>query len=604
MTTKNKLPQGTGGHASVGAVLGLLGPSRRLSTGFSCAISSACPFVTFGTFAKATLLLAIPLVLFAMGNCHAQTPLSGIAKVTAGLEHTCALTTTGGAKCWGYNSDAQLGDGSSTQRLIPVDVSGLTSGISAITAGRYHSCALTNVGGIKCWGLNSTGQLGDNSPVVRRFTPVDVFGLASGANAIAAGSDHTCALTIGGAVKCWGYNASGQLGDNSTMRSISPVDVSGLASGITAIATSRNHSCALTSAGGVKCWGSNGSGQLGDNSTTQRLVPVDVSGLTSGVSAIAAGGSHTCALTSSGGVKCWGSNGNGQLGDNSTTQRLIAVDVVGLTISTIAIAAGGTHTCALSSDGGLKCWGFNGDGRLGDNSTTQRNAPVDVSTLTSGVGAIAGGDSHTCAVTIGGGVKCWGQNIYGQLGDYSTSPRQTPVDVLTLALSAVQSRKTHGTAGTFDLLVDRTQDITGTVTVEPRTIGVEHSIVFQFDDTVTKKGVASVVTSSGMTIGISSAIATGSVVVVTLVGIANNSRLTISLVGVNDALNVSASIGFLVGDVNGTGSVNSSDISAVKARSGQVTNASNFRFDLNATGAINSSDISAVKARSGMVLSP
>ena len=596
MTTKNKLPQGTESHASVRA-LGLLEASRRISTPYSRAISSDCPSVKLGVFAKATLLLATLPIWLATGTCNAQTPLGSIAKLTAGLEHTCALTATGGVKCWGYNNDSQLGDGSSAQRLRPVDVSGLTSGVGAITAGRYHSCALTSGGGVKCWGLNINGQLGDNSTVVRRFTPVDVFGIPSEASAIAAGSDHTCALTSGGGVKCWGYNLSGQLGDNSTVQSISPVDVSGLAFGNSAIASGNSHSCAITSEGGVKCWGSNGNG----------LVPVDVPGLSLGMGAIAAGGSHTCVLTTGGGVKCWGSNFFGTLGNNSTAASNTPVDVTGLTSGVIAIAANGSHTCALTSAGGVKCWGYNSSGQLGDNSISQRNAPVDVSSLTSGISAIAVGNAHSCAVTIGGGVKCWGQNIYGQLGDNSTTPRLTPVDVLALpptTLNAVQSRKAHGATGTFDLLVDRTQGIAGAITIEPRTIGVEHSIVFQFGDTVTKKGVASVVTSSGMTIGISSAIATGSAVVVTLVGIANNSRLTISLVGVNDALNVSASIGFLVGDVNGTGSVNSSDISAVKARSGQVTNASNFRFDLNATGAINSSDISALKARSGMVLSP
>src|SRR5262249_43071343 len=150
----------------------------------------------------------------------------------------------------------------------------------------------------------------------------------------------------GGAVECWGANDSGQLGDNSTTQRPAPVDVSGLAGGVVALATGAAHSCALTVAGGVKCWGLNANGQGGDGTTTQRLTPVDVSGLTSGVRAIAAGDNHTCALTNAGGVKCWGQNATGQLGDNSTTDRNAPVGVSGLSGGVIAIDAGAAHTCA------------------------------------------------------------------------------------------------------------------------------------------------------------------------------------------------------------------------------------------------------------------
>ena len=196
-----------------------------------------------------------------------------------GLYHTCALLSTGAVKCWGYNPHGQTGDGTTTTpRTTPVDVSGLSSGVTAISAFYYHTCALLSTGAVKCWGLNTFGQLGDNSQTTR-LTPVDVSGLSSGVDAISAGVYHTCAVLSTGAVKCWGYNPYGQLGDNSQTNRLTPVAVSGLSSGVTAISAGYLHSCAFLSTGAVKCWGGNNFGQLGDNSQTTRLTPVAVSGI-------------------------------------------------------------------------------------------------------------------------------------------------------------------------------------------------------------------------------------------------------------------------------------------------------------------------------------
>jgi len=371
-------------------------------------------------------------------------PLLNIAAIDACSLHTCARTAGGGVMCWGYNWSGQLGDGTTTNRLTPVYVSGLANGVSAIAAGLGHTCALTAGGGVKCWGRNMEGQLGDGT-TTDRLTPVDVSGLASGVSAIAAGNWHTCALTAVGVVKCWGYNGYGQLGDGTTTDRLTPVDVSGLTSGVSAITAGGGHTCALTAGGGVKCWGWNGFGQLGDGTTVRRLTPVSVSGLTSGVSAIAAGSSHTCALTAGGGVKCWGLNGDGQLGDGTTINRRTPVDVSGLAIWVFAIAAGNSHNCALTLGGGVKCWGWNGNGQLGDGTTTDRHTPVDVSGLASGVSAIAAGQSHTCALAVEGGVKCWGANWVGQLGDCTTTERHMPVDVVVATLT-----KSYRSAGAQD----------------------------------------------------------------------------------------------------------------------------------------------------------
>lgn len=355
---------------------------------------------------------------------------AGQELLAAGGHHSCALTAAGGAKCWGTNWGGQLGDGTTTLRLTPVSVAGLSSGF-AIAAGLAHSCAVT-AGGVKCWGRNDYGQLGDGTATDRQ-TPVPVTGLSSGVVAIAAGSSHSCTLTAAGGVKCWGANWSGQLGDGTTTDRKTPVAVTRLTSGVVAITTGESHSCALTAAGGVKCWGSNGYGQLGDGTTTERHTPGGVTGLTH-VVAIATGTGHGCALTAAGGVKCWGLNGQGQLGDGTRSQRLTPVAVTGLTSGVVAIAAGDAHSCALTSEGAVKCWGSNGNGQLGDGSTADwKLTPVAVAGLSSGVVAVAAGDYHNCALTAAGHVKCWGANWNGQLGDGASTDMYKPVRTQNIA---------------------------------------------------------------------------------------------------------------------------------------------------------------------------
>ena len=307
--------------------------------------------------------------------------------------HNCALTTAGGVKCWGNNHFGQLGtatadlcaDSDGEIRApcskTPIDVWGLGSGVVDIAVGTWHSCAVTNAGGVKCWGSNHSGQLGDGT-TTDSTTPVDVVGLGAPAIAVSAGKGHTCALVTGGGVKCWGWNQSGQLGDGTGGStgdfSAIPVGVVGLEGGVVAIAAGSVHTCALTTAGNVKCWGWNAHGQLGDGTTFDSTTPVDVVGLGSGAVAVSGGIFHTCALTTAGGATCWGDNSAGQLGDGTTFDSTIPIGVSGLTSGVVAISAGGSgHTCALAA-GGAKCWGSNVMGQLGDGTTTNRLTPVDV----------------------------------------------------------------------------------------------------------------------------------------------------------------------------------------------------------------------------------
>jgi ankyrin repeat protein/alpha-tubulin suppressor-like RCC1 family protein len=363
----------------------------------------------------------------ASGGASTSAPASTV--IATGHNHTCALTRTGGVKCWGETLGGALGDGTMTDRHTPVDVVGLSSGAASLSAGWGYTCALMATGNVKCWGFNASGEIGDGT-TTSRLTPVDVVGLGSGAVSISSGYQHVCALTKAGGVKCWGENEKGQLGDGTTTDRHTPIDVVGLGLGAVSISSGYQHVCALTTAGGVKCWGENEEGQLGDGTTTDRQRPVDVIGLRSGVTAISAGANHTCALMATGGVKCWGWN-IGQLGYETTGGNSTSPgDVVGLSSGVASIAASRGHTCALMKTGSVKCWGWNKDGQLGDGTTDFRRTPVDVVGLSSGVTSIAGTWKHTCALMTTGRAKCWGKNEYGQLGDGTTTDRHTPVDVV------------------------------------------------------------------------------------------------------------------------------------------------------------------------------
>ena len=287
-------------------------------------------------------------------------------------------------------------------------------------AGRLHTCALTSTGAVRCWGERSKGQLGNGAPLdnALTFTSEQVTGITSGATSLDTLVDHTCAV-VSGAVKCWGDNTWGQLGvPSSTANSNVPVSVAGAASGFRAVVTGSDHSCGLTTAGGVKCWGKNDLGQLGDNTTTDSSSAVQVMGLTSGVTSLAAGQYHTCAVVS-GAVKCWGGNLYGELGLGNNSSVHVPTEVTGLSQGMVQVTAGDSHTCALTSAGAAYCWGRNGNGQLGNNqggTLVESTTPQAVVGITSGATVISAGYEFTCAL-VSGAAKCWGTNFDFELGN-------------------------------------------------------------------------------------------------------------------------------------------------------------------------------------------
>jgi alpha-tubulin suppressor-like RCC1 family protein len=319
---------------------------------------------------------------------------------------------------------------------------------SVLAAGGQETCSVTSTNALWCWGSNVNGQLGTATPaavtipgateaITGSFVPAQITSAGTAVTSVAVGDFHACALskgTGGGSeVQCWGDNAYGQLGGGAATMSQTPVTVQGLTN-VTAIAAGGYHTCALAG-GSVMCWGNNADGQLGDGTTSNQSSPVAVQGL-SGATAIVAGGAHTCALTSGGGVVCWGLNNYGQLGTGSTVNSSTPVNVSGLATGVKAIATGNSHTCALGDSGSVMCWGWNEYGQLGNNSTNASYVPVSVTGLSPATAIATGGD-HTCAIVTGGAVWCWGNDQAGQLGDGQCIDSNVPVSVMAVSGSAI-----------------------------------------------------------------------------------------------------------------------------------------------------------------------
>jgi alpha-tubulin suppressor-like RCC1 family protein len=361
--------------------------------------------------------------------------------LAAGANHTCSIVRTGGVRCWGQDDAGQLGDGGAAAAFsaIPVPVSGIATATS-LAGGFQHACAVLPDGSVQCWGRGLEGQLG-NGLNASTTAPVAVSGL-TGVTAVGAGFLHSCALLASGGVRCWGANTDGQLGNGTSSPAAAPVAVGNVTSAV-GLAVGGNNTCVVLASGIVQCWGANNAGQLGNGTSgsTDATLPVNVSGITNAV-AVTAGFDYNCALLADGAMKCWGRGLEGQLGDGGQASSPLPVDV-GLSSAATAISASLGHTCALLASGSVQCWGSNGNGQLGNGAIV---GTFPTPGFVNGIGnaiAVTTGFAHTCAVLANGGARCWGLNQGGQLGDGSSLQRSGDPVIVTGSAGAIDTGGNH-----------------------------------------------------------------------------------------------------------------------------------------------------------------
>jgi len=384
------------------------------------------------------------------GRCVEDAcPSNPVIELRAGAAHACLVKQLGDVACWGGGASGQLGDGTRTSRselkpVLGLEVNGLGASVLHLALGERHTCALLGRAGaaaipgaaadtaVRCWGANDAGQLGDGS-TTDALGPVAAAPTLTGVVQLAAGAAFTCALVqdlgtepAAGHVACWGANDAGQLGSGAAASPVEPAPIAvslpdaGLVKALTAHG---RHACAVTTSGLVYCWGENAQGQLGDGSTVDRPQPTLVPGVLD-ATAVAAGAAHTCALTAAGEVWCWGANQVGQLGDGTTDGRPWAARVPTLS-DALTLATGAYHTCATRNDGSVVCWGANQAGQLGEGTTSNIGVPVPANGIQFGA-EVAAGDTFSCARRTDGTIGCWGDNRLGQLGTQTSIRRTQP----------------------------------------------------------------------------------------------------------------------------------------------------------------------------------
>jgi alpha-tubulin suppressor-like RCC1 family protein len=386
--------------------------------------------------------------------------LSGIAKIAAGYDHSCALMTNGTAKCWGNNSDGQIGDGTFNDAATPRNVkgpsgSGVLSNIVDLDAGEHHTCAHMADGTARCWGDNSDGQIGDGSFTDRNLPRTVRAGSGTGATTgiveLFVNQFSTCAVLTSSQARCWGFDGNGILGDgNTTNRNLPRTVLNSAATGpmtnVTNIGIGNSHSCFANTGGTAQCVGSNFYGALGNGSSNDSLTAKNVkgpsgSGVQGGIVSIHAGYYHTCAFINGGTVRCWGYNLDGEVGDGTTTDRHLPRDVkapsgTGVLSGVADVAIDGYSSCARLSSGTARCWGEGDFGEIGNGSFAPQHLPRDVKNpagdgVLTNIAQLSAGSYSICTRQSDGTARCWGYNFFENLGigNGSTTDQALPIVV-------------------------------------------------------------------------------------------------------------------------------------------------------------------------------
>jgi alpha-tubulin suppressor-like RCC1 family protein len=327
---------------------------------------------------------------------------------------------------WGTGTSGQLGNNTATNRTTPVTTFAGGTNWKQVAGGFSHTAAIKTDGTLWTWGYNTNGQLGDNA-VISRSTPVTTFAGGTNWKQVSGGENHTAAIKTDGTLWTWGFNGYGQIGDNTATNRSTPVTTFAGGTNWKQVACGNNHTAAIKTDGTLWTWGGNSFGRLGDNTAVNRSTPVTTFAGGTNWKQVSCGGNHTAAIKTDGTLWIWGNNASGQLGDNTATNRSTPVTTFAGGTNWKQVAGGDNHTAAIKTDGTLWTWGFNGYGQIGDNTATNRTTPVTTFAGGTNWKQVAGGRRYTAAIKTDGTLWTWGRGTEGQLGDNTITNRSIPV---------------------------------------------------------------------------------------------------------------------------------------------------------------------------------
>ena len=355
--------------------------------------------------------------------------------IAVGDDNSCSRKSDGSLWCWGDNVAGQIGNGTFVPlEPLPSQVSALGTSVAQAAVGSKFTCGLEIDRRLWCWGRNDHGQLGQGGVSADQPSPAQVTALGSSVAKVALGVGHGCAVKLNGSLWCWGENADGQLGRGTTTAfEPAPGQVVAVGGSVADVSLGYSYTCARKTNGSLWCWGRNDHGQLGDGTTSGSSLPVQVTALGASVAEISLGYAHACVRKTNGSLWCWGNNPDGEVGDGSQADRdsPVQISVLGTSVATVSL--GYMHTCASKTDGSLWCWGSNWAQQLGSEIPFWAVSPLEVTALGAPAETASLGHGHTCALTAGGLLWCWGWNEYGQLGDGTVLESVWPLLVQTPA---------------------------------------------------------------------------------------------------------------------------------------------------------------------------